>query len=52
MSTQIRMPDELHAQLVDMAKRQYRTLNSLIVSLLAEAAAKEQERERRQDADR
>ncbi|HZO24691.1 MAG TPA: Arc family DNA-binding protein [Chloroflexota bacterium] len=46
MSTQIRMPEELHAQLSEMARRQYRSLNSLMVYLLAEAAEREEDRER------
>jgi len=46
VSTQIRMPEELHAQLSEMARRQYRSLNSLMVYLLAEAAEREEDRER------
>jgi predicted transcriptional regulator len=38
VSTQIRMPEELHQQLERIAKGQYRSLNSLMVQLLAEAA--------------
>jgi predicted transcriptional regulator len=46
VSTQLRMPEDLHQRLAEMARRQYRSLNSLMVALLAEAAEREAERER------
>ena len=45
MSTQIRLPEDLHARLSELARRQYRSLNSLMVHLLAQGAEREMERE-------
>lgn len=47
VSTQIRMPEDLHRHLEQMARRQFRSLNSLIVQTLAELA----ERDRREHPD-
>ena len=45
VSTQIRLPEDLHARLSELARRQYRSLNSLMVHLLAQGAEREMERE-------
>ena len=44
MSTQIRLPEDLHERLTGLAQRQYRSLNSLMVYLLAEGAEREMQR--------
>lgn len=52
MSTQIRIPEPLHERLSEMAERQYRSMNSLLVYLLADAVAREERYEREREAER
>lgn len=46
VSTQIRIPEPLHERLSTMAERQYRSMNSLLVYLLADAVEREERYER------